>query len=153
MEEVDENKRVLPRIVYLFKRLSDRWAVKNLPLITDVNFNTTYFPYFMSIGKNGISNHELVKRIKVTKQGVSKTVKELEHLGLVYAEKDEHDARSIMIYLSAEGNVLYDQIKVSAVGLEETYRKVVGNKNYENMIDSMLKLMDYHEALEIEEGN
>lgn len=126
----------------------DRYAGRNLASIWSEGFNVTFLPYFMSIGDTGISNHDLVKRILVTKQGVSKTVKELENLGLVYSEKSETDARSIMIYLTDTGKSLYSSIKQNANHIKADYIKTVGIKNYEITVDTMTKIIEFHEELE-----
>jgi DNA-binding MarR family transcriptional regulator len=146
--QLNENDRVLFRIVYLLRRLTDRWASVNLSRVAAQEFNITFLPYFMNIGEHGVSNHELVKTIKVTKQGVSKTVKELENLGLVYTEKSGTDARSIMIYLTESGRTLFDVVKEHSESLHDEYRKLVGTKNFEIMVDTLLKIIDFHERIE-----
>lgn len=148
MEDMEGSERVLFRINYILKRLMDRYVSNNLDQIAQEGFSVTFMPYFMAIGEHGISNHDLVHKIKVTKQGVSKNVKELEALGLVYSEKDEADARSLMIHLTESGKALHRKIKVGAMDIKADYIKVLGSKNYESMIDSLLKLIDYHEGRE-----
>nr|WP_199075679.1 MarR family transcriptional regulator [Pedobacter sp. ASV19] len=148
---MNENDRVLFRIVYLLRRLTDRWVSVNLSKVAAQEFNVTFLPYFMNIGETGVSNHDLVKTIKVTKQGVSKTVKELENLGLVYTEKSDTDARSIMIYLTESGRTLFNVIKEHSEGLHNEYRKLFGTKNFEIMVDTLLKIIDFHERIEKDE--
>lgn len=148
MELPDDTDRLIFRLIYILKRLTDKWSALYMPNITSVDFNVTFLPYFMSIGNAGISNHELVSRIKVTKQGVSKTVKELESLGLVYTGKNENDARSIMIFLTEEGKVLYKSIRVMADELTEEYSKLVGAKKYDQFIDTLVKITNFHEGLD-----
>lgn len=148
MEHPNDTDRVLFRLIYMLKRLSDKWVSNNLSKITSSGFNPTYLPYFMNIGVEGISNHELVNKIKVTKQGVSKTVKELENMGLVHAVKSETDARSIMIYLTEDGRSLFNLIKSSAFDLHKEYRNLVGNKNFETTVNTLMKIIDFHERIE-----
>lgn len=151
MEDHMESERILFRLTYIFKRLTDRYASRNLASSVHPDFNVTFLPYFMNIGEAGISNHDLVRKILVTKQGVSKTVKELENLGLVYTAKSDADARSIMIYLTDTGKTLYSSIIGNADILREEYLKIAGAKQYENAIDTLLKLIAYHEKLEKKE--
>ncbi|WP_158799282.1 MarR family winged helix-turn-helix transcriptional regulator [Pedobacter sp. L105] len=148
MEPIDDNERLMFRLIYYVKRLTDKWAVLRLPEMTAVDFNVTFLPYFMNIGNTGISNHELVNKIKVTKQGVSKTVKELENLGLAYTGKDENDARSIMIYLTEDGKALYAAVKKMADELSQEYIKLVGAKKYDSFIDTLIKIASFHEGLD-----
>ena len=148
MEPIEDTERIMFRLIYIVKRLTDKWAVLRLPEMTAVDFNITFMPYFMSIGNSGISNHELVKKIMVTKQAVSKAVKELENLGLAYTGKDENDARSIMIYLTEDGKVLYAAVRKMADELSLEYAKLVGAKKYDIFIDTLIKIANFHEDMD-----
>lgn len=148
MEHSDGSERLIFKLLFMLKRLTDKKATVYLSSLISRDFNVTYMPYFMSIGNNGISNHDLVSKIKVTKQAVSKTVKELERLGLVYTGKSETDARSIMIYLTEEGKTLNEAVKKMADEATEEYIKLIGQKKYEQFIDTMIILKDFHENLD-----
>ena len=148
MEHPDDAERLIYRLIYILKRLTDKWATLNLSSMTSADFNVTFMPYFMSIGNNGISNHALVNKIKVTKQAVSKTVKELESLGLVYTGKNENDARSIMIFLTPEGKILYTAVRKMADELTVEYAKLIGVKKYDQFIDTLIRLVSFHEHLD-----
>ena len=148
MEHPDDADRLIFKLIYILKRLTDKWATLNLSTMTSVAFNVTFMPYFMSIGNDGISNHALVNKIKVTKQAVSKTVKELESLGLVYTGKSENDARSIMIFLTPEGKVLYTAVRKMADELSEEYARFIGIKKYDQFIDTLIRLVSFHEELD-----
>lgn len=105
-------------------------------------------PYFMNIGYSGISNVELVSKIKVSKQGVSKNVKELESQGLVYTAKNENDARSMMIFLTERGIILFEALRKKAEEISAEYVKLLGQKKYDQLIDSLIKIAEFHEQLE-----
>ncbi|MBB6499343.1 MarR family winged helix-turn-helix transcriptional regulator [Pedobacter cryoconitis] len=150
MEQQDGTEDLIFRLVYLMKRVMDRWTESKLAGITPESLNVVHLPYFMSIGDHGISNHALIRKIKVTKQGVSKTVKELENLGLVYTEKSETDARSIMIFLSPQGKLLFDSIRQNGLELHTEYKKFVGTKNFDTTLSTLTKMIDFHERLENE---
>lgn len=143
---VDE--RLIYRWIYMLKLLTNKAASAKLDKMTPGDFNMTFMPYFMNIGVNGISNHDLVDKIMVTKQGVSKTVKELERLGLVYTGKSETDARSIMIFLTEEGKVLSKAVTEMAEYMTEEYKKLVGAKKYEQFIDTLIKITEWHKELD-----
>jgi DNA-binding MarR family transcriptional regulator len=102
----------------------------------------------MSIGDEGISNHHLVHKIMVTKQGVSKTVKNSKRLGRVYKRKSKTDARSIMIYLTKEGKALHSALHQMANHMTDEYIKLVGAKKYEQFIDTFIKMSEWHEKQE-----
>lgn len=148
MEDPHDEERLIFRLLYILKRHTDRSASSYITTILPGDFNITYMPYFMNIGVEGISNHDLVTKIMVTKQGVSKTVKELERLGLVYTGKSEKDARSLMIYLTAEGKTSYEAVKKMANQITEEYINLVGAKKYEQFIDTCIKISEWHENQE-----
>jgi DNA-binding MarR family transcriptional regulator len=148
MEVSDQKSRIIFKVLYRLRRHMEKWAVENVPAMSSINFSPTYMPYFMNIGYDGISNTDLVDKIKVTKQGVGKIVKELEKLGLVTTEKSETDARSNMIFLSEEGRKFYGAVRGMTRGLTEQYAEVVGVENYEQCIDTLIKLAEWHEQQE-----
>ncbi|MDB5137882.1 MAG: hypothetical protein JWP37_4485 [Mucilaginibacter sp.] len=143
----EDSTRMTNRLLYLLKRLSDEWYCTKLCHANLKGFNNSYIPLFMSIGTKGISNNKLASNLSITKQAASKVIKELEELKLVRSEKCSTDARSMMLYLTDDGIQFYEHIKNQMVMLEQEYKKVVGAKNYENAIDVMLKLVNYHENL------
>jgi DNA-binding MarR family transcriptional regulator len=138
-------RRALPKMVYLLKRSLEDWIANSLSCSCTKDFNKAQLPMFMSIGTNGISNSKLAADLSVSKQAASKVIKQLEELELVRSEKCSTDGRSVMLYLTDEGIQLYEHIHNQIEKLENDYKKVVGAKNYENSIDVMQKLINYHE--------
>ena len=151
---LNENSARMPnKLIYLLKRLSDDWYCTELCHANLKGFNNSYIPLFMSIGTKGISNSRLASNLSITKQAASKVIKELEELNLVKSEKCSTDGRSMMLYLTDSGIRFYEHIKNQMVELEHEYKKVVGARNYENAIDVMLKLVEYHEHMNREHMN
>jgi DNA-binding MarR family transcriptional regulator len=93
-----DSSRICLKLIYLLKRLNDEWLSKKLCHSDHCDFNNSHMPMFMSIGQNGASNNKLAAHLNVTKQAASKTIKELEKIGLVRSEKSSTDARSVMLY-------------------------------------------------------
>ena len=148
MENLHCPEKLIFKVLYILKRQTDKLAAAKLANLVPGDFNITFMPYFMNIGLEGISNHDLVHKISVTKQGVSKTVKELERLGLVYTSKSETDARSIMIYLTQEGKNLHGAVNKMAYEATEGYIKLIGAKKYEQFLDTAIKISEWHESQE-----
>jgi len=145
MENPYDPDRLIFKVLYILRRNTDKAATTYLGNLLPGDFNTTFLPYFMNIGADGISNHDLVNKIMVTKQGVSKTVKELERLGVVYTDKSATDARSIMIHLTEEGKTLHAAITKMADQVTNEYIDLVGAKKYEQFIDTCIKISEWHE--------
>ncbi|AMP97944.1 hypothetical protein AY601_1012 [Pedobacter cryoconitis] len=148
MEDANNYERLIFKQVYILKRHTDKAATTHLANLVHSDFNMTFMPYFMNIGHGGISNHDLVNKIMVTKQGVSKTVKELERLGLTYTRKSETDARSIMIFLTEKGKQLHDTICQMADDMTAEYINLIGARKYEQFIDTLIKISKWHEEQE-----
>jgi DNA-binding MarR family transcriptional regulator len=145
MDNSDQSGRLIFKMMNRLRRHLDKWAVSHLAEMNSINFNLTYMPYFMNIGDDGISNIDLVNKIKVTKQGVGKIVKELEKLGLVSTEKSETDARSNMIFLTAEGKKFYEAVTEMTTDLTEKYIKLLGKEEYTQFMNTFLKISEWHE--------
>jgi DNA-binding MarR family transcriptional regulator len=148
MEHSYDPERLVFKLLYILKRQTDSWADSKIGALVPGEFNLTFMPYFMNIGNEGISNHDLVNKIRVTKQGVSKTIKELERLKLVYTSKNEKDARSIMINLTEQGKDLHEAIRKMGDQLTNEYVQLLGEKKYGQFIDSWIKLSNWHENQE-----
>ena len=145
MDNSDPSGRLIFKLMFRLRRHLDKWAVSHLAEMNSINFNLTYMPYFMNIGDHGISNIDLVDKIKVTKQGVGKIVKELEKLELVSTEKSETDARSNMIYLTDEGRKFYKAVRQMTNDLTEKYIDLVGKEEYSQFLDTFIKISEWHE--------
>ncbi len=143
--QTEDSKRVTCKLVYLLKRFMDEWNEKKLCRVHYPGFNYAQLPLFMSIGTSGISNNELADKLNVSKQAASKIIKELEGINMVRSQKSQSDARSVMLFLTDDGEKYYQYVKRQIMQLEEEYKKLVGAKNYEIAIDVMLKLIHFHE--------
>jgi DNA-binding MarR family transcriptional regulator len=144
---IEDSTRKLGRLVYVLKRLRQDWYDRELCHANLECFNNAYLPVFMSIGTKGILNGQLAADLTITKQAASKVIKELEELKLVRSEKCSTDARSMMLYLTDDGIRFYQHITDQMADLEREYKKAVGAKNYDNAVNVMLKLVEYHENL------
>ncbi|EHQ25817.1 MarR family winged helix-turn-helix transcriptional regulator [Mucilaginibacter paludis] len=143
--DTEDSQRVACKLIYLLKRFTDEWLNKQVCCESLADFNHAHLPLFMSIGTTGISNNALAEKLNVTKQATSKVIKELEAINMVRSEKSQADARSVMLFLTSEGEKYYQHVRTQIFHLEEQYKKVVGAKNFEIAIDVMLKLIQFHE--------
>jgi len=141
-------ERNLFRIVYVIKRTLDDWGEEHIKALNNPHLQSTFMPFFMNIGSSGASNSDLAALFRISKQGASRIVKGLEAAGLVRSEKSDKDGRSFMLYLTEEGKRLYKQQLGIMNDLSKDYMKLTGSKNYENMIDQLLKLIAYHNTVD-----
>ncbi|WP_448698090.1 MarR family winged helix-turn-helix transcriptional regulator [Mucilaginibacter sp. AW1-3] len=140
-----DSMRVMCKMLYVLKKLSDDWLFSKLCHGDCESFNNAHLPLLFSIGDEGISNSKLAAKLNVSKQAASKVIKELEEQKLVHTEKSADDARSSTIHLTAGGKQLRGHIKAQMMEMEEQYIKVLGTKNYNIAMDALQKMIDFHE--------
>lgn len=141
----EDSMRVMCKMLYVLKKLSDDWLFSKLCHGNCESFNNAHLPLLFSISDEGISNSKLAAKLSISKQAASKVIKELEEQNLVQTEKCPNDARSSNIFLTAKGKQLQNHIKTQVMEMEEQYMKVLGAKNYNIAMDAMQKLIDFHE--------
>jgi len=143
---VNESSRSWGRISYQAKRAFDEWALKELAQQGYPDFKMAYMPLLMNIGVDGNTNNEIAAKSRVTKQAMSKVVKELEDLELIKVSAHSTDKRSVMIFLTDKGKKMVYAAKTQVKVLTNEYKKIIGKKNYEIMIDSLSKIIAYHDS-------
>lgn len=131
------------KLVQLQKRLFDEWAMERFKEHGYKGFKMSYMAYLMNIEGNGISNKELSDKVRVTKQAMSKMVKELEKLGLVVSEANEDDARMSMISLTDKGKEVVITVVERVTEKMAEYENVVGKENFAQAMDTMFAIVEY----------
>ena len=142
MEQIHSDLLIF-KLIYNYRRLIDHFGTQKIDTLT--NIKPAHIPYFMSIGYQGISNNKLLKEIKVTRQGVSKAIKDLEKQGMIYTSRNESDARSMMIFLTEEGKNLYKILGEVFGSVISDYVSLLGKNKYDQLLDSLSTIINYHE--------
>lgn len=128
------------------KRSFDSWALSQLSLHGFEGFKMGYMPLLMNIHPEGTINNDLAKKARVTKQAMSKVVKELESLGFVESRPHCSDKRCSVIMLTTKGKKLVLQAKLRIIELEKEYEGVLGKTKFAQLKEMMAQIQDYHEA-------
>ena len=144
-----DNKNNFARILHQLKREFDEWSMDHLSKDGFFDMKMGYMAFLMNISSDGITNNDLAKKIRVTKQAMSKTLKELENLDLVELKPNPNDARSSLILLTEYGmkTVIHCRQKVS--GLTEVYKKTIGAKKYKEMLESLTAIIEIHQSMKL----
>src|SRR3954471_4214145 len=104
LEKLSVNKEHnFAKILSHLKKHFDEWCLGNLSRAGYPEMKVGYMAFLMNIGSEGITNNELAKKIRVTKQAMSKTSKELQQLNLIELTPNPDDARSSLINLTLHG--------------------------------------------------
>lgn len=131
------------KIIAVLKKQFDKWAVERLAQKGYKEFKMAYMPVIMNIDANGTNNNDLALRAKVTKQAMSKVIKELQKLGYISAKTDPHDKRSTIFKLTAKGNSFIMCTKESVGELMDEFRKLIGKKSFDGMLLQLVTLIEH----------
>lgn len=105
------------------------------------NFKLQYLGFLHNIGPNGTTPSELAKMIWVTKQAMSKTLKEMERDGYILLEPHERDGRALSIRLSKKGEELIELSRVMSEQITSEMKAIAGDGAIEQLIDTLQILL------------
>lgn len=142
-EALERKQKSYGRLVQMQKRIMDEWAMERFVENGYENFKLSYMPFLMNIGEHGITNKALASKASVTKQAMSKVIRELEEQGLVTSKPNKNDARSIHIELTEKGKMLVIRATSEMCGKREEYENLVGKKRFQEAIDTMYTILQY----------
>jgi len=136
------------RVLSHLKKHFDEWCLNNLSKAGYPEMKVGYMAFLMNIGSEGITNNELAKKIRVTKQAMSKTAKELQQLNLIELIPNPGDARSSLITLTTYGLKMVINARQKVNKLTEQYIEAIGSKKYMETMDTLNKMIRVHVAIE-----
>ena len=143
----ENNKHNFGRILSHLKRSFDEWALAHLSKEGYPEVKMAYMPFLMNIEIEGTTNNELAQKLRVSKQAMSKTLKELEKLNLIEAKPNPTDARSSIILLTQYGMKMVIHTRKKLDNLTKDYIAVIGKKKFYDMIDSLNTIIDIHKQI------
>ncbi|WP_338868628.1 MarR family transcriptional regulator [Spirosoma sp. SC4-14] len=142
------NDRNWAYLIWTCKRLFEKQMQQTMQNAGAEPFKTSYIPFLAAVSLKKITNRELAKRAKVPKQAMSRTVKEMEELGLIRTEKNQKDGRSAYISLTPEGQKRLLLVKQAQQSIMDQYQQVVGEDNFTIAVDVLRQIVTYHESLD-----
>ena len=140
------------KILTLLKRQFDAWAISELSELGYDGFKMGYMPLLMNIHPEGITNNELAKKARVTKQAMSKVVKELVQHGYIKTETLGTDKRSSIIHLTVKGKKLVLSARDRVFEVEKEYERLLGKNKYQELKELLLKILHYHDQKLMQQG-
>jgi DNA-binding MarR family transcriptional regulator len=104
-------------------------------------FKPHYIGILANIGPEGTTSGELARCIWVSKQAMSKMLKEVETQGFISSNPHEHDGRANIVRLTEKGRQLMTiSLKINAQ-LKDEMTAIVGEEDVEHLINTMNKLL------------
>ncbi|GAA0538349.1 MarR family winged helix-turn-helix transcriptional regulator [Chitinophaga japonensis] len=134
--------RMLIRMVSLMKKDMDTRLMEQLQQRGYADFKMGDMVFIANIAPEGIINNELAKKAHITKQAMSKVVKNLEAAGYIITRKHESDNRATVIFLSDKGKELVIAATESVLEIEQYYSSLTGVTDMEAMKDVLQRLVD-----------
>lgn len=105
------------------------------------NFKFRYMGFLANIDPNGTIASDLARCINVTKQAMSKMVKEIEREGYIEFKPHESDGRASVIHLTPEGEDLLRLGVTISEKLKSEMVEMAGEENVEHLIDTLQLLL------------
>jgi DNA-binding MarR family transcriptional regulator len=133
------------KIITHLKRQFDAWAINELAKKGFEGYKMGYMPLLMNIHPEGITNNELAKKARVTKQAMSKVVKELVKLGFIKTELHGTDKRSSIIYLTNKGKKFILMARTGVFDKEAEYEKLLGKSSFQLLKKQLMKIIEFND--------
>ncbi len=133
------------KILALLKKQFDQWAIEYLAQKGYKGFKMTHMPVIMNIDLTGTNNNDLAIRAKVTKQAMSKVIKELKKSGYISSKTDPSDKRSIIFSLTAKGKNFIMGARASVGELMNEYRNEIGKKKFDDLLGNLVTIIEFND--------
>lgn len=124
-----QRQHSLIRMLGLLRRDMDSRILEKLQKKGYENFKLGDLVLIVNIEPEGIINNELAKKARITKQAMSKVVRNLEASGYIHTCKHSTDNRASVIFLTDEGKKLIVSAAESFQEIEKEYTTVVGQED------------------------
>jgi DNA-binding MarR family transcriptional regulator len=137
------------RLISMAKRHFDVWSHQNIKP-KKAEMKLSFMPVIFNISPEGNTNTELSKKSMVFKQAMSRTLKELEDIGMITSTPINHDKRSSRIHLTKEGGEFVSASNDKLSGLVDQYIDLVGEKDFKTTLRVLSHIVDFHQNLPAE---
>jgi DNA-binding MarR family transcriptional regulator len=136
-----QRQRSLIRLLGLLKKDMDFKITEKLQQKGYDNFKLGDLVLIVNIQPEGIINNELAKKARITKQAMSKVVKNLEAGGYIFTRKHENDNRSAVIFLTDNGKRLLISAAESFREIQDEYTDIIGMEDADSLKQILGKLV------------
>jgi len=140
-QHLAQRQHSLIRMLGLLKKDMDCRIMTKLQHKGYDNFKLGDLVLIANIEPQGIINNELAKKARITKQAMSKVVKNLEATGYIRTCKHASDNRASIISLTDAGKQLIIHAAESFQEIEKDYTKIIGTENADALKQILQKLV------------
>ncbi len=132
--------KLLIRLLSIVKKDYDARLTEHLQQNGYADFKIGDMVLMANISTEGTINNELAKKARITKQAMSKVVKNLESIGYIITRKHETDNRATVIFLSEKGKQLMIDMFGAVQEIQRFYTSIIGERDAELVRDVLFKL-------------
>jgi DNA-binding MarR family transcriptional regulator len=140
LEVVARRPRLMVRLLSIVKKDLDHQLTSKLQNLGYVDFKMGDMVLLSNISPGGTINNVLAKRAKITKQAMSKVVKNLTANGFISAQKSESDKRAAIISLTDSGKKLMIDASAMVKEIEQSYTEILGSQDMDVLTDILFRL-------------
>lgn len=132
--------KLLIRLLSIVKKDYDARLTEHLQKNGYADFKIGDMVLMANISTEGTINNELAKKARITKQAMSKVVKNLEAMGYIITRKHETDNRATVIFLSEKGKQLMIDMFGAVQEIQTFYTGIIGEQDADLLRDILFKL-------------
>ncbi len=129
------------QIYYLYRYLVV-WDDEMWPKMNDKPLGPSHIHLLFTIGLDGVSNSEMARRAKVSKQAMSKLVQEMLKFELIEIEPNEQDSRCNIITLTDKGAEVLVKIWDANRQLAQEFENRLGKVKAKRLLTLMAELVE-----------
>jgi DNA-binding MarR family transcriptional regulator len=100
----------------------------------------------MNLKEDGTTAAEIAKKVRVTKQAMSKLVQELIEKGFLQSIKHPTDQRASLILKTSQGSAFIEALHVCRTKVDQEISKVIGEEKLSHLHAILGDLMQYYES-------
>ena len=134
--------RLLKRSYYYFSEV----AAEFLKGKGFIDFRVGHIIGLVHIDLEGTTVNNMALMAGITKQGMSKVVKELSEYGYVFTEKHPTDARSIIVKLTDKGIEALMEWKLCTEHIDRKFTEILGSERLSELKDILNVLVEHYDA-------
>ena len=138
--------RLLGKLLSKSYRFMSEIASEYLEGIGYKNFRIGHAIALLHIDLEGTNINNLSNRACITKQAMSKLIKELQTEGYVTVEKDQTDARALIVKHSEKGIQALVDWKRCMEYVNEKFKDILGSNKLETLREILYELVDHYET-------
>jgi DNA-binding MarR family transcriptional regulator len=134
------------KVISHLKKQMDQWSIEQLSSNGYKDFKIAYMPVIMNIDMEGTNNNDLALRARVTKQAMSKVVKELQQKGYITSKTHPKDKRGVIFTLTPRGKDFVKCAKAAVGNLMDEYRAEFGKKKFNDLVMQLVSVIEFNES-------